>query len=100
MMRYVGGEAIVQKKKTEFILIYIGLPCFTSMKEAGFGHTAIIAHGKDLKKTARFKEVNTIPGNLKSALCGACHKLSITPLPRHLGAFQYRLNRRLCWEIR
>ena len=72
-----------------------GLPCFTGIKEAGFGHTAVVVgNGKDPKKTAPFNWVNTILGNLKSALAGIYHKLSSSHLPRHLATFQYRFNRR------
>lgn len=72
-----------------------GLPCFTGIKEAGFRHTAVVVgKGKDPKKTAPFNWVNTILGNLKSALAGIYHKLSSSHLPRHLATFQYRFNRR------
>lgn len=72
-----------------------GLSCFTGIEEAGFDHaTIIVGHSKDPKKTAPFNWVNTILGNLKSALAGTYHKLSKTHLPRHLATFQYRFNRR------
>ena len=72
-----------------------GLRCFTGIKEAGFEHTAItVGNSRDMKKTIPFNWVNTILGNLKSALSGIYHKLSSNHLPRHLATFQYRFNRR------
>jgi len=72
-----------------------GLRCFAGIKEAGFSHKAIVVGNcKDPKKSAPFNWVNTILGNLKSALSGIYHKLSSAHLPRHLATFQYRFNRR------
>jgi transposase-like protein len=72
-----------------------GLHCFRGIKEAGFTHkVVIVGNSKDPKKTSPFNWVNTILGNLKSALSGIYHKLSSAHLPRHLAAFQYRFNRR------
>jgi transposase-like protein len=72
-----------------------GLHCFKGIKEAGFGHQAlIVGNGRDPKKSAPFNWVNTVLGNLKSALSGIYHKLSSAHLPRHLATFQYRFNRR------
>ena len=72
-----------------------GLFCFLGIKEAGFVHTvAIVGNSRDPVKTAPFNWVNTILGNLKSALAGTFHKLSKAHLPRHLATFQYRFNRR------
>jgi transposase-like protein len=72
-----------------------GLSCFAGIKNAGFKHTAIIVgNSKDTEKTIRFNWVNTVLGNLKSALAGTYHKLSSVHLPRHLATFQYRFNRR------
>ncbi len=75
--------------------ISMTIDSFTGIKDAGFEHTAIIVgNGKNPKKTAPFNWVNTILGNLKSALSGIYHKLSSNHLPRHLATFQYRFNRR------
>lgn len=72
-----------------------GLHCFGGIKEAGFDHTPlIVGNSRDSLKTAPFNWVNTILGNLKSALAGTYHKLSSDHLPRHLATFQYRFNRR------
>lgn len=72
-----------------------GLRCFAGIKEAGFSHKMVVgSNTKDPKKSAPFNWVNTILGNLKSALSGTYHKLSSAHLPRHLATFQYRFNRR------
>ena len=72
-----------------------GLWCFAGIKEAGFNHRVIVVgNSRDPKQSAPFNWVNTILGNLKSALSGIYHKLSSAHLPRHLATFQYRFNRR------
>lgn len=72
-----------------------GLFCFKGIKEAGFKHVPIVVgNSKDPRKTSPFNWVNTILGNLKSALAGTYHRLSKEHLPRHLAVFQYRFNRR------
>lgn len=72
-----------------------GLSCFLGIKEAGFKHSAVIVgNSRDPFKTAPFNWVNTVLGNLKSALAGTYHKISSAHLPRHLATFQYRFNRR------
>ena len=77
------------------IAVSDGLRCFTAIEEAGFEHkVVIVGNSKDPKKLAPFNWVNTILGNLKSALSGIYHKLSSAHLPRHLATFQYRFNRR------
>ncbi|MBX9621557.1 MAG: IS1595 family transposase [Alphaproteobacteria bacterium] len=71
------------------------LPCFLGLEEAGLiRESLVVGNSKDPKKTAPFNWVNTILGNLKTALAGTYHKLSRNHLPRHLATFQYRFNRR------
>lgn len=72
-----------------------GLPCFKGIKDAGYEHrVCTVGNGRDPRRTAPFNWVNTILGNLKTALAGTFHKLSSTHLARHLAIFQYRFNRR------
>lgn len=72
-----------------------GLACFKGIKEAGYEHKVhIVGNSRDPQKSAPFNWVNTILGNLKTALAGTFRKLSSLHLPRHLAAFQYRFNRR------
>jgi transposase-like protein len=73
-----------------------GLACFKGLADAGLTHKAIIiGNSKNSANTTPFNWVNTILGNLKSALAGTYHKLSSAHLPRHLATFQYRFNRRI-----
>ena len=72
-----------------------GLSCFRGVKNAGFNHHfLVVGNSRDANKTAAFDWVNTILGNLKTALAGTFHKLSAHHLQRHLATFQYRFNRR------
>lgn len=72
-----------------------GLSCFSGIGNAGYEHSFIVVgNSKNEKITAPFNWVNTILGNLKTALSGTFHKLSSQHLPRHLATFQYRFNRR------
>ena len=72
-----------------------GLACFRGVKKAGFNHQfLVVGNSRDTKKTSAFDWVNTILGNLKTALAGTYHKLSAHHLQRHLATFQYRFNRR------
>lgn len=81
--------------KTEANVLSDGLNCFLGIKEAGFKHSAVIVgNSRDPLKAAPFNWVNTVIGNLKSALAGTYHKISSMHLPRHLATFQYRFNRR------
>lgn len=72
-----------------------GLNCFTAVKEYGCSHTSIIVgNSKDATKTTAFNWVNTILGNLKTALSGTFYKLDPRHLKRHFATFVYRFNRR------
>lgn len=72
-----------------------GLGCFRVLSEIGYTHDIhIVGNGKDANKTAPFNWINTLLGNLKTALAGTFHKLSKHHLQRHLSTFAYRFNRR------
>ncbi len=72
-----------------------GLACFRAIPQAGCSHEAlIVGNSKDPEKTVPFNWVNTILGNLKTALSGTFHKLQPEHLARHLATFAYRFNRR------
>ena len=72
-----------------------GLACFRGIEKAGFNHRFIVVgNSRDANKTSAFDWVNTILGNLKTALAGTFHKLSSHHLQRHLATFEYRFNRR------
>ena len=72
-----------------------GLACFTAVTEAGCTHTQVITGGgaKAAKKPA-FKWVNTVLGNIKSALTGTYRAIREKRAPRYLAEFAYRHNRR------
>lgn len=72
-----------------------GLPCFSAVTEAGCIHQAIITGGgiESVKEEA-FLWVNTMIGNVKNAITGTYHSVSLTHLPRYLAEFCYRFNRR------
>jgi len=72
-----------------------GLSCFSVLSKVGCSHEIhIVGNGKNPHKTAPFNWVNTLLGNLKTALAGTFHKLSKHHLQRHLSTFVYRFNRR------
>ncbi len=77
------------------LVISDGLNCFPGVKEAQCDHEAIVTHtekGYDVDKV--FKWVNLMIGNVKNALHGTYHHVSARHLPRYLGEFCYRFNRR------
>lgn len=74
-----------------------GLSCFTAVKEAGCSHEQHVASKSSTKssKMGCFKWVNTILGNLKTAIMGTYHSFDFSKYPhRYLGEYQYRFNRR------
>ena len=72
-----------------------GLACFNAVAEAGCSHDRIVCGGgRASVEEAEFYWVNTILGNLKSALRSTYHSVSARYAPRYLTEFQYRFNRR------
>jgi transposase-like protein len=72
-----------------------GLGCFRAFSEAGFNHFSIVTGGgPESVKIPEFKWVNTIIGNVKTALHGVFHALSEKHFSRYLAEFCYRFNRR------
>ncbi len=72
-----------------------GLSCFRGVVDAGCRHTAVVTGGghKSMENEL-FTWVNTMLGNVKTALAGTYHKLNPKHLGRYLGEFNYRFNRR------
>ena len=73
-----------------------GLWCFTSVTEADCSHQREVV-GKSRKSTSMecFTWVNTILGNLKTAISGTYHAFDFTRYSyRYLGEYQYRFNNR------
>jgi hypothetical protein len=77
------------------IVVSDGLACFRGIADAGIEHQAMVtgsgAGGVELPER---KWVNTILGNVKTAMKGTYHKAGPRHLPRYLAEFCYRFNRR------
>lgn len=72
-----------------------GLACFAAVIEHGCSHTTSISGGGRAAATnPTFRWVNTVLGNVKSALVGTYRHLDSKHAPRYLAEFQYRFNRR------
>lgn len=76
-------------------IISDGLPCFIAVERAGCEHDRIICGGgKASVQEPEFYWVNTVLGNLKSALRSTYHAVRPKYAQRYLAEFQYRFNRR------
>jgi transposase-like protein len=72
-----------------------GLRCFTGVGSAGCVHQPIITgSGRKAALSPAFKWVNTILGNIKSAITGTYRAVRGKHVPRYLAEFEYRFNRR------
>lgn len=76
-------------------LVSDGLHCFAALAEAGFAHAVIKTGGGPRRpSTPAFAWVNTVLGNVKSAITGTCRALRSRHAARYLAAYEYRFNRR------
>lgn len=72
-----------------------GLACFNAVSGAGCVHDRIVSGGgRASVEEPKFYWVNTILGNLKSALRSTYHAVRPKYAQRYLSEFQYRFNRR------
>lgn len=72
-----------------------GLACFNAVTEAGCLHDKIVCGGgRASVEESEFYWVNTVLGNLKSALRSTYHAIRPKYAQRYLAEFQYRFNRR------
>ena len=72
-----------------------GLGCFNGVVDAGCYHEPIITgSGRQAAQNPAFTWVNTVLGNVKSAIRGTFHAVSEKHSPRYLAEFEYRFNRR------
>jgi ribosomal protein L37AE/L43A len=73
-----------------------GLGCFRGTTIVGAEHQRIVTGGgKASVKLPQFKAVNTLLGNLKTAIAGTYHAFDFAKYAhRYLAEFQYRFNRR------
>lgn len=71
-----------------------GLNCFPGIEDANSNHFSIsTSKSKDLSRIV-FKWLNTVIGNVKTAIRGVYHSISDKHVPRYLAEYCYRFNRR------
>ena len=73
-----------------------GLWCFRGAQSVGAGHERVLTGGgKACVKLPQFKAINTLLGNLKTAIGATYHAFDFAKYAhRYLAEFQYRFNRR------
>src|SRR5471030_1958734 len=72
-----------------------GLGCFAAVIDAGCVHMPTVVGDRKPRDLPEFAWVNTVLGNLKTALAGAHHAFNYRKYAGHyLAAFAYRFNRR------
>jgi len=72
-----------------------GLACFHGVSDARCVHVPIVTGGgRAAVQLPQFHWVNTILGNVKSALRGTCQAVRPKYAQRYLSEFEYRFNRR------
>ena len=72
-----------------------GFGCFNGVADAGCTHEPIITgSGRKAARHPAFKAVNTVLGNIKSAIAATFRSGSKKHAPRRLAEFEYRFNRR------
>ncbi len=73
-----------------------GLNCFDAVTEAGCVYEAVVVTGggRTAVEKPQFYWVNTVLGNLKTALRSSDHSFNAKYAPRYLTEFDYRFNRR------
>jgi transposase-like protein len=71
-----------------------GLNCFPGVTQAQCEHDPVITTKGTKYDGKVFEWLNTVMGNVKSAIHGTHHALSKKHLPRYLAEFCYRFNRR------
>jgi hypothetical protein len=73
-----------------------GLSCFGGVIDAGCAHSYIVVGDRKPRDLPQFLWVNTVLGNLKTAISGAYKSFKFRKYAsRYLGAFSYRFNRRV-----
>jgi transposase-like protein len=73
-----------------------GLACFRGIVDAGCSHVAITTgSGRKAARHPAFKWVNTMLGNIKSAITGTYRALRKKHMVRYLAEFEWRFNHRL-----
>jgi len=90
------GEFIAQSMALPLTVVSDGLGCFNVSAGLGAVHDRIVTGGgKASVELEQFRAVNTVIGNLKTALTGTYHAVKFAKYaPRYLAEVQYRFNRR------
>lgn len=84
-----------QQLKADSHVITDGLWAFQGLRDAGIKHEAIVTGGgRSSMNILAFHWINTLLGNVKSAMQGTYHAIQSKHLPRYLAEFGYRFNRR------
>ena len=79
-------------------LVPDGLACFAAVTKAGCLHEPVVVSQTLTGRSETlicFRWVNTVLGNLKTAIRGTCHAIRRPYVPRYLAEFQWRFNRRV-----
>jgi transposase-like protein len=72
-----------------------GLSCWPAVERAGCMHFPMrTGSGRQASRWKPFAWVNTLLGNVKTALAGTYHHVSAKHAPSYLASFAYRFNRR------
>ena len=72
-----------------------GLNCFAGVIDAGCAHSYIVVGSRKPRELPTFRWVNTVIGNLKTAISGAYKSFKFRKYAaQYLGAFSYRFNQR------
>lgn len=72
-----------------------GLGCFRAVTRVGCTHEPIVAAKTGWsEKIPAFRWVNTVVGNLKTAMVGTLKHVAMRYVPRYFAEYQYRFNRR------
>ena len=80
---------------SESIVVSGGLACFKSFNDIGHIHCSIKTTGRyGSPGFSVFTWLNTVIGNVKNAVLGTYHGINHKHLPRYLGEFCFRFNRR------
>lgn len=81
------------------LVISDGLACFQGVKNADIFHLPIVTGGgADCVELPYFQWVNTMISNVKNAMHGTYHAINKKHLPRYLGEFCFKFNRRFNLE--
>ncbi len=77
------------------ILVLVKIDCFTSVTMAGCSHQPVgTGAGRAAAQHSAFKWVNSVLGNVKSAITGTYRAIRAKHIPRYLAEYTYRLNHR------